>query len=330
MNARTIVRRVGGSAAADAAAGLLERVLPVRDDSLHVLMYHRVAAPGERPDLHPGMLSATPEGLEAQATFLEATGRVVSLKATLAALAGGPRLPAGAILITFDDAYTDFAQHAWPRLAAHGLPVTLFVPTAYPDDPERSFWLDRLHVALDRAERRDRVRTPAGALPLRDPGDRAAARKTVGRALEELDHDTALAELDQLCQVLEAEPPAPAVLSWSELVRLSTEGVTLAPHTRTHPLLAKIPLPRAVDEVVGSRDDLAARLGETPPTVAYPGGSYTDELVGALLARDIRAAFTTRRGCNRVGTTDPLRLDRINVGIASALPLLRTQLLLVR
>jgi hypothetical protein len=36
-----------------------------------------------------------------------------------------------AIAITFDDAFTNFRTEAWPRLRAHGLPATLFVPTGF-------------------------------------------------------------------------------------------------------------------------------------------------------------------------------------------------------
>jgi peptidoglycan/xylan/chitin deacetylase (PgdA/CDA1 family) len=36
-----------------------------------------------------------------------------------------------ALAITFDDALANFRSEAWPRLKEHGLPATLFVPTAY-------------------------------------------------------------------------------------------------------------------------------------------------------------------------------------------------------
>lgn len=36
-----------------------------------------------------------------------------------------------AVAITFDDAYTNFASVAWPRLRDHGLTATVFVPTAF-------------------------------------------------------------------------------------------------------------------------------------------------------------------------------------------------------
>ena len=42
------------------------------------------------------------------------------------------------MLLTFDDAYRDFATNAWPTLKRYGLPATLFVPTAYAGERSRN------------------------------------------------------------------------------------------------------------------------------------------------------------------------------------------------
>ena len=54
--------------------------------------------------------------------------------------------------MTFDDAYCDFADHAWPVFRRLGVPVTLFVATEYPDHPDRAYWWDRLHAGLSVAD----------------------------------------------------------------------------------------------------------------------------------------------------------------------------------
>ena len=71
--------------------------------------------------------------------------RVVSLAGVLEAARRRTPLPARAVLVTFDDAYRDFLDAAWPILEKHRIPATMFVPTAYAAEPERSFWWDRLH-----------------------------------------------------------------------------------------------------------------------------------------------------------------------------------------
>ncbi len=119
---------------------------------LRVLAYHRVAVPQDTPELDPGIVSATPEVFRKQMLHLRKWYRPVSLpEVAKAFLEGGP-LPRRAVLVTVDDAYRDFGEVSWPILRELGIPVTLFVPTAYPGDSSRQFWWDRLQGA--------RARTP--------------------------------------------------------------------------------------------------------------------------------------------------------------------------
>ena len=124
--------------------------------TLAVLTYHRVGEPRHSP---PGLVSATPATFERQMRLLARTGRAVGLDDVLRSRNGTRELPRGAVLVTFDDAYRDFREHAWPVARRLHIPVVLFVPTAFPASG-RAFWWDRLFGALDRA--RGEVDTPLG------------------------------------------------------------------------------------------------------------------------------------------------------------------------
>jgi peptidoglycan/xylan/chitin deacetylase (PgdA/CDA1 family) len=52
------------------------------------------------------------------------------------------RPAAGAVVITFDDGFADFHEHALPVLAGRALPATVFVTTGFVGQTSR--WLDRL------------------------------------------------------------------------------------------------------------------------------------------------------------------------------------------
>src|SRR5262245_53693435 len=106
---------------------------------LRVLTYHRVAEPEEFPWLDPRLISSTPEAFDWQMRFLAGHHNVVSVEQVLNAAHGGKKLPKRAVLITFDDAYSCFGIHAWPILKRHRLPASLFVPTAYPENPLKPF-----------------------------------------------------------------------------------------------------------------------------------------------------------------------------------------------
>jgi peptidoglycan/xylan/chitin deacetylase (PgdA/CDA1 family) len=100
---------------------------------LRVLMFHRIADPGDRSLLNPGLVSATPVVFERIMDWLARRYSVVSLAEAVDGVAGRRALPRRAVLLTFDDAYRDFAGTAWPILMRYGLPATLFVPTASVD-----------------------------------------------------------------------------------------------------------------------------------------------------------------------------------------------------
>src|ERR1700710_1342530 len=137
------------------------------DPALAVLTYHRIGDPDDGP---PGLMSATVRGFERQMAWLAATRCAVSLDAVLAARDGGAPLPPRAVLVTFDDAYEDFAARAWPVLSRHGIPAALFVPTAFPGDPDRALWWDRLFAAVRAAP--GALDTPLGLLPMRTSAQR--------------------------------------------------------------------------------------------------------------------------------------------------------------
>ena len=259
--------------------------------------------------------------------LLASSYRVVSAAEVLEVRRGRGELPPRSVAVTFDDAYCDFAEHAWPIMRRLGLPVTLFVPTGYPDRPDRAFWWDRLYAALAGTTRNGSLETPVGRLELRSRAARGRAYRLLRDHLKSLPHAEAMAALDELSSKLEAPAPVSAVLGWEELRRLAAEGVVLAPHSRTHPLLNRVSPEERDAEIVGSREDLEREVGPAPPVFAYPAGGLCDAVVAALAKAGFELAFTTGRGTNDLSRADWLRLRRVNVGRRTTLPLIRAQLL---
>ncbi len=316
------------SAAFSLLVTMLERMDRRCEGLLRVLTYHRVDEPEAQPALNPRLISATPEMFDRQMDFLAANYCVVSIGEVLSARRKGLMLPPRAVLITFDDAYRDFAEHAWPTLRRYGLPVTLFVPTAYPDQPQRVFWWDRLHQALCATARRDEIPTPLGRVPLATPEDRLRAAVRLVDYARTASPEAVAELIDGVCRELDAPPGVNGVLGWDELRRLAHEGVALAAHTQTHPLMSRMATETARAEAVGSLSDLRREIGEVPPVFSYPGGGVDDRVADALREEDVfKLAFTTRDGINDLRSADPLMLRRINVGQRTTVPILRARLL---
>ena len=317
---------VAGSAVFGRVVALLERLYRGRSGLLTVLTYHRVDDPAAQPALYPGLISATPRDFDEQMRFLAANYRVISLAQLLETRETGRRLPPRALMVTFDDAYRDFAEHAWPALRRLGLPVTLFVPTAFPDHPERGFWWDRLHHAVTESSRRE-IAAFGERLGLTDARARSQTFRALVRAVKARPHHEAMSEVERIISELGAREARHAVLGWDELRQLSADGVTLAPHSRTHPRLDRLPAPELSTELRGSFEDLEREIRDAPRVIAYPDGGHDAAVVAEAAAAGFVAAFTTERGANDLARVEWLRLRRINVGRRSPLSLIRAQLL---
>lgn len=92
---------------------------------LSVLAYHAIDDLDEDPVL--ARYSVPPARFVEQIDYLRERGwAFVSLDQVLAALDGGTELPSRAVLLTFDDAYTDLLDRAAPVLSERGIPAVAF------------------------------------------------------------------------------------------------------------------------------------------------------------------------------------------------------------
>lgn len=89
--------------------------------------------------------------------------RVLRLDQALACLAGETPMPARALVLTFDDAYANFLDHALPVLAACGFPATVYAISDWLGQPMR--WRDP-----DPSRERPRLMTGAELRSLRQAG----------------------------------------------------------------------------------------------------------------------------------------------------------------
>lgn len=325
---RTFVKKLSSLTAVDSMMSMVERADNQRLNLLRVLTYHRVDDPEKRPSLYP-RVTVTPKEFVGQMQHLVAGYNPVSLEQVLEAMEAPvlQALPPRAVLVTFDDAYCDFAEQAWPVMKRYGIPATLFVPTAFPDQPQRTFWWDRLYQALRTTPRRDVVRVPFGEVSVKTAVDRHQTLTRVRDYLKSLPHQQAMDWLEQFCHDLAAKPPEHSVLSWDALRQLAREGVTMGAHTQTHPLMNRVTPAEAKAEAVQSVNDLKRELGDVAPIFAYPSGGFNEDVVKGLQEVGIKCAFTTVRGINDLRHADALRLRRINVGPGTTLNAMRAQLL---
>lgn len=293
--------------------GLLERV-DRRADRVRVVAYHRVDEPEACPELEPGLVSATPAAFREQAELIARHYRPISLDELLAAHRGRATLPARSVLFTFDDGYTDFADHAWPTLRALGIPAVLFVPTAFPDAGGPGFWWDRLHSATRRTKAK-RLEVPGvGPLDFDGPGARRQAYKRMRSHVKSLEHGAAMAWVDeQIGRLVDVEDGKNAVLGWDALRRLAAEGVAVCSHSDAHALCTRLAPDALAADLDLSRRRIDEELGaDAPPAVfAYPSAMHDAAARAAVEAAGYALAFSGERRIEGLPLADPFAVSRL-------------------
>lgn len=88
--------------------------------------------------------------------------------------------------------------------------------------------------------------------------------------------------------------PPPPMLTWDQVRRLDAEGCEIGAHSRTHPELDTLRSADLVDEVRGSRTDLALQLGHPVASFAYPHGYHHRAAVEAVRRAGFASACAVR------------------------------------
>ncbi len=321
MRVRDAVRSAASSPPAAWLVSALERLDGGRHDTLAVVTYHHIVDGSAAPGDH-GVHSTS---LEAHLEALLRRYAPVSLEDVVDARHGARRLPRRPLLVTFDDAYRDFASVAWPIIRSRGVPAAVFVPTGYPDRPDRWLWWDRLTEAIG-AARGDSLATPLGSLSIATPRDRQLAHRRLRDHGKRIGVEASVAMTSELAESVGLAAPTNGVLGWEELRGLAREGVSIAPHSRSHPLLPTLSDAELEVELTGSRADVVREIGGTAPAFAVPAGAWDQRVLAATADAGYEIAFTTDRGVNDLRRDGWLRLRRVNVGDRTNATLLRAQL----
>ena len=241
-----------------------------------ILTLHHVrpAAPsGFAPN---ALLEITPDFLDAALRLIRAEGYdLVSLDEALERLSR-PKTGRFFVALTFDDGYRDNVEHAWPVLAKHGAPWTMFVTPGFADRTARLWWLE-LEEAV-RALPQIALSLPDG--PFRMPSGTDAEK---ARAFEQLywrlrKGPEAILLSTTFDLAGQAGVDAAALVEREclpgETLRAlaGAPGVTIGAHTLTHPMLAKHDAERARREIVESKARLEAELRLPIRHFAFPVG----------------------------------------------------------
>ncbi|MCH8551959.1 MAG: polysaccharide deacetylase family protein [Natronospirillum sp.] len=110
---------------------LMVALLPASANTLNVLMYHHVA--NDTPPATSTRVDVFRDHLD----YLDENHEVVDLVWALERLQAGESIPDNAVALTFDDAYINVYDTAWPMMQEYDFPFTVFVATQPVDQGSR-------------------------------------------------------------------------------------------------------------------------------------------------------------------------------------------------
>ncbi len=296
MIARTLL---GGLAPAGAAA------------RLSILIFHRVLA---QPDpLFPAEVDA--RRFDDICRWVSRWFNVLPLS-TAAQQLRDQRLPARPLVITFDDGYADNHDIALPILQRHGLTASFFVATGFLNGGR--MWNDTLIEAI-RCTRAPSWNLEGlgleglGQLPLNTVADKRAAINKVIGACKYLPAAERLRAVTEVARVAAAALPDDLMMRNDQVVQLHRAGMEVGGHTVHHPILARLPLEEARQEMVAGKQALEAMLQSPVTTFAYPNGrpgrDYQPEHVTLAKEAGFTTAVSTFQGA-AAANSDILQLPR--------------------
>ncbi len=271
---------------------------PIRPGNVAVLMYHRIC-PNGTP-----FSGVDPDRFRVQMRWLSRQCRPIAVD-ELAQAAREPSRRTPPVLVTFDDGFRDYHDHAYPILQELRIPAVVFVATAFPDHGG-AIWTDVVQFALATTRERRIAppwdRTVVHELDSPQARERTAqACKTFLKGIPDGERRNAVAALLGELGVEESAIESTygrQMLTWDE-IRATREFTTYGGHSHTHPILSQLDDDGIEFEIATCQRRLTEELGMPARHFAYPNGRSVDfdsRVQTALRRHGFQSAFSTNDG----------------------------------
>ena len=180
------------------------------------------------------------------------------------------------VCLTFDGGYKDLMTSAYPVLLKHGIPFTVYVPTAFPDRLGEAWWLaleeiiareNRISLMMDRKERHFDIASMSEKYQLYE------FLEGWMRSLAPPDLSAAIKDLCERYSVDLAALSQETSMDWDDLARLAADpNVTIGSATVNYPVLSSLKGADAKREMTMGRAVAQAAFHRDVRHFAYPFG----------------------------------------------------------
>lgn len=231
---------------------------------------------------------------------------VISLDALVDHLKTGKDFDRPVIAVTIDDGYRDNYTTMFPVLKEKQIPATIFLAAGFISTEEK-IWVDRLLEAISKTKERDLKlqgnHDGAGIYDLSSKAQKYASYNTLAGWLKGLPVGERKDALSKIEEKLNYQPSKDRImLDWEEVREMENAGITFGAHSVSHPILSRMPVEEAKQEILESKRQIEKHLGHAIKHFAFPNGRAEDFIAElGQFCRDTGFASisSTEYGANR-------------------------------
>jgi len=282
-----------------------------------ILAYHRVSPLSTVNPLLKD-LCVDPLSFDKQMMYLKKNYNVIGLGQALEYASSASNKLDNSIVITFDDAYADNYEYAYPILKQHGLAATVFVSTSFIGG-KSAFWWDMLADLLEGTQK-ETVNFSFLGKDYRFKLDKEKQRAFY--AIAHLFKRSAPEEQETLTGILRGafalheKTALSCCLSWEQMREMSNHNITFGSHTHSHISLSSVQNGQLQEELIKSKEILESNIKQSVTAFAYPFGEHDDfnkKSIGLVAQAGYRCALTMLQGPVYRGD-DAFTFRRVGVG----------------
>lgn len=297
-------------------SGALRWLARRRGKSVAILMYHSVLGAPDHVQDSLGGIALSTDAFQSQMELLAHEFHPIDLEQAGRFVTGEGELHERAVVVTFDDGYTDNYEVAMPILNRLGVPATFYVTV---DCVERRTlpWPSRLRFAFRTTNKKTWTDNAGKPWSLSSAEDREKAYLSACDQFCKLAGPMLETEVARAERELEAKLPDRAgelMMTWEQVKALKQNGHIIGSHTMTHPNMAFLKLDDLRRELNDSKRVMETHLGGPVRHLSYPCPAlfpnWTQQTTEESQRAGYQTAVTTNDGVVRE-RDNPLELKRV-------------------
>lgn len=292
-----------------------------------ILTYHSIS---EEANYCPNSIALPQHLFKAQLKFLAEHYQVISLDDLVQCINKGSRFPDNAVVLTFDDGYKDNYEHAYPLLQETGITATFYITTS-PILNKSQFWVAWIQekISLANIATIEKLVSQFNA-PKQINGDKTDLQALIDFVSSEINRSDLNKRnklLDEVAATLETDSPlnstGTCMMNTDQVREMAQNGMTIAAHTETHPILTSISDDDIKREITTSRDILR-EITDTPINhFSHPNGpgviNHSQHTAKLIKEAGFHSAVTSVRGTTDI-STNPFLLRRQGIHFSMDTP----------